>query len=192
VGNPVAGPNPSVEFPGLENKKVVVVCRSLARLPYHDAGTPREVALAVGRLLARYDPRIKVVDQQKVSAWTDEHAWGQFPEVGRALGAEVVLGIDLTGFELVAGTSLYRGRAALEVKVFDLSKAEGQEVVFARSLPQVAYPAGAAIPFSDSSEPEFRHRFVLVLADQVARPFFAPRQFSDINLDARTRPGTVL
>jgi hypothetical protein len=188
AGHPVQGSNMAPDFAGLENKKVVVVCRPLVGLQYRDAGAPRDLALQVGRLLAKNDPKIKVVDQQEVSAWTDEHAWNEFPEVGRVLRADMVVGIDLTAFNLVEGTALYRGRATLDVKVFDLSQEKGREVVFEKFFPQVAYPPNISIPFSDCPEPEFRHRFVLVLADEVARHFYAYHEYADVRMDSHFRP----
>jgi len=185
VGYLVTGTNQPPEFAGLHNKKVVVVCRPLVGLQYRDAGAARDLALQVGKLLVKNDPKIKVVDQQKVSAWADENRWEEFPAVGKALGADLVVGVDLTAFNLVDGPTLYRGRATLDVKVFDLSKERGQEVVFEKSLPQVSYPPNISIPFSDCSEPEFRHRFVLVLADQVARHFYAHDEYADVGMDSR-------
>ncbi|MGA2067712.1 MAG: hypothetical protein ABSG86_22280 [Thermoguttaceae bacterium] len=184
AGYLINGTDVPAEFAGLRNKKVVLVCRPLVGLQYRDAGAARDLALQIGKLLVKHDPKIKVVDQQKVLAWADEHAWEDYCQVGRALGADMVIGIDVTAFNLVDGPTLYRGRASLEVKVYDLSKAKDQEVVFEKSLPQAVYPADSigSVPISEYSEPEFRHRFVLVLADQIGRFFYAH--------DAYTNPGS--
>jgi hypothetical protein len=184
AGYLINGTNLPPEFDGLKNKKVVVVCRPLVGLQYRDAGAARDLALQVGKLLAKNDRKIKVIDQQKVTTWTDEHAWEEFPQVGRALGADLVVGIDLTAFNLVDGPTLYRGRATLEIKVFDLSQERGQEVVFEKSLPQVEWPRTCSVAFSDCNEPQFRQRFVSILADQVARHFLPHDPYADVATDS--------
>ena len=40
------------------------------------------------------------------------------------------------------------------------------------------------MPTSERTEPEFRHEFVLVLADQIARHFYAHDPYADMGQDA--------
>jgi hypothetical protein len=181
----VKGNDLAAEFAGLKGKNVVVVCRPQVALHFRDAGAARDLAEQISKLLGKNVPKIKIVEQQKVAAWVDENTWQEFPEVGRALKADMVVGIDLTSFSLVEGPTLYRGRASLAVKVYDLSKEKSQEVVFEKSLPQAVYPPNLSIPFSERTEPQFRHEFVLVLADQIARHFYAHDQYTDVGLDSR-------
>jgi hypothetical protein len=183
----VQGPDSPPDFAGLKDKKVVVVCRPHASLSFRDAGAARDLAEQISKLLGKNVPKIKVIDQQKLAVWADQKnpPWREFREVGEALKADMVVGIDLTSFSLGEGPTLYRGRASLDMKVYDLSKEKGQEVVFEKSFPQAVYPPNLSVPISEKSEPEFRHEFVLILADQLARHFYAHDQYADVGLDSR-------
>ena len=177
------GDDADVDFPGLQGKKVVVVCRPLASLQYRDVGASKEVARRVADLLQKNVSKIKVVSQQKVAEWTDENMWDEYPEVGKALGADVVVGIDLTSFSTNQGPTLYQGKATASVKVFDLK--DDNKIVYEKDLPQIMYPPNIGIPISDKSEADFRRDFTGVLAYLIARQFYAYDSHDDTALDAK-------
>ena len=179
------GTDQEAEFPGLKEKKVAVVCRPLVALQYRNAGAARELAQQVGVLLKAGIPKVKIIDQQKVAAWADENSWDEYTEVGKAMKADMVIGIDLTAFNVFEGQTLYRGKANLAVKVYDLSKEKGSQLVFHKTLPQSIYPPNIAIPVSDKQEADFRTDFIGVLAEQVGRYFYAHDGNADIAQDAR-------
>jgi hypothetical protein len=179
------GGDSPAEFPGLKDKKVVVVCRPVASLQYRNAGVARELAQQIGGLLQTNLRKIKVIDQQKVAAWEDENTWNEYREIGSALGAEMVVGVDLTAFSTYEGPTLYRGRANAAIKVYDLSKENSSKLVWEKTLPQAVYPPSVGIPTSDQPEAEFRREFVAVLADQIGRHFYAHDPHADIVQDAK-------
>jgi hypothetical protein len=171
------------DFPGLKDKKVVVVCRPLVSL--QNVSVSRDLAQQLSALLKKQVPKIKVIDQQKVAAWADEHTWEDFREVGKALGADMVVGIELSQFSIYEGQTLYRGKAVVTLKVYDLSKGKNEQMVFEKHMPQSVYPPNAIIPASERLEPEFRREFVCVLADQIGRHFYAHDPQADITLDSQ-------
>ncbi|NBW97410.1 MAG: hypothetical protein EBR28_11950 [Planctomycetia bacterium] len=158
------------EFNGLKGKHVAVVCKSIVELEFSDAGSARELAGSVGALLQRNVRRARVIDQQEVARWIDEHAWVDYPTVGKALDADMVVGIDLEEFRLHEGATLYRGRAAAHVRVFDVAQGK---VVFEKRIDGFQYPGDGAIPTSDRSESQFRGLFLQILAGRIARSFHA-------------------
>jgi len=109
------------EFAGLKGKHVAVVCKPIIELEFADAGSGRQLASVVGSLLQQNVRKARVIDQQEVARWIDEHAWVDYPTVGKALDADMVVGIDLEEFRLHEGTTLYRGRATIHVRVFDVA-----------------------------------------------------------------------
>jgi hypothetical protein len=158
------------EFPGLKGKKVAVVCRPIVELEFSDAGSARELAALVDGQLLQQIRRVKVVGQQEVARWIDEHSWVDYATVGTSLDADYVVGIDLEQFRLHEGSTLYRGRATATVQVYDVATGER---VFEKRIDNYAFPASSAIPTTDRSEIEFRAMFLAMLARQISRSFHA-------------------
>jgi len=177
----IKGTDEAAEYPGLKAKKVAVVCRTLVALEYQDAGSTKELARQISSLLQQRVPKIQVIDQEKVAAWADEQTWDEFSEVGHAMHADMVVGVDLTGFSIFEGQTLYRGRASATIKVYDCVK---KCVVFEKPLPPIVYPPNIAIPASDRQEYDFRREFTSVLADYIARYFYAHDPHADVAMDA--------
>jgi hypothetical protein len=179
----IQGTDQNAEFAGLRGKKVVVVCSSPASLTWSNASAGKQLAQQIGRLLETNDRKIIVIDQQKVATWMDENTWQQPTEVGKALGADMVLGVDLASFSILNGQTLYQGKAIVSFKVFDLK--DKDRVVFEKVLPETSYPPSSGVPIGDRPEAEFRREFVGMLADQVGRHFYAHDAHADIGLDAK-------
>jgi len=61
---------------------------------------------------------------------------------------------------------------------------DGNKKVFERTMPPTVYPPNTGIPTSERQEGEFRNEFVHVLAEQVARHFYAYDRNADVAQDA--------
>jgi hypothetical protein len=170
------------EYAGLRGKEVVVVCRPLADLKYRDTSVAKDLARQLSVLLQHRVPKIKVVDQRKVAQWLDENTWEEYTEIGKALDAEMVVGVDLQDFSIYQGQTLYQGKATVALKVYDCKG--GSQPVFEKDLPQAVYPPSTGIPTSEKAEAEFRREFVRVLAEQIGRHFYAHDAYADYALDA--------
>ena len=170
------------DFGDLKGKKVAVVCRPLVSLQYRNASVARDLAQQITLLIQKHVPKVQTIDQRKVAKWTDENTWEEYREVGKALKADMVVGIDLEGFSLFQGQTLYQGKANATIRVYDCQK--GGKLVFEKVLPQSVYPPNTGIPTSDRLENEFRREFVAVLSDQIARHFYAHDPYSDMAIDA--------
>ena len=170
------------EFAELKGKKVAVVCRPMVALQYRNSSVARELAQQITALLEKNVPKIHVVDQRKVNKWLDENTWDEYHEVGKGVKAEMVVGVDLEGFSIYSGQTVYQGRANAVVAVYDCQ--QGGKKVFEKTLPQSIYPPSAPIPAADRLEGDFRREFVGVLADQIARHFYAHEPFPDMAQDA--------
>jgi len=180
----IKGTDIDAEYEDLKEKRVVVVCRPVADLTFRSPTVDRDLAKEVGKLLAKNVKKIQVVPQKEVSEWTDEHLWTDYLEVGEALGADMVVGIDLYDFNLLLDQTLYQGRASTAVRVFDCHT--GGDPVFERELQPVVYPPNAGVPTSErSSEGAFQREFVRVLADQIGRYFYAHDPYADYAMDAK-------
>lgn len=167
----------------LKEKKVVVVCRSVVDLQYRNAHVEHDIAEQVGQLLKQNVPKIKVVEHRKVAEWMDEHSWDEYTDVGRAKGADFVVGIDLEQFDLYNGQTLYQGKANAVIKVFNCKT---KEMVWKKQPPRSVYPPNRVVQTSEKQEIEFRQEFVRVLADQLARYFYDHDPYTDFGLDSKS------
>lgn len=177
----IKGTDVDPDYDGLKGKKVAVVCRPLVSLQFNNSNVARDLAMQMTRLLQENVKKIQTVDQRKVTKWTDENTWEEYPEVGKAMKADMVVGVDLEGFSVYQGQTLYQGKANATVRVYDCK--QGGKIVFEKTLPQSVYPPIAGIPTSDRLEAEFRREFTLVLADQIARHFYPHDPHADVAQD---------
>ncbi len=166
----IQGTNAHADFDGLKNKRVAVVCRPLTSLQFRDSSVSRDLAKQVGLHLQKNVPHIKLIEQREVFEWEDENTWEDYTEIGKALGADMVVGLDLEEFSLLQGQTLYQGKANLKILVVDV--AAGKEPVFERNMPQAIYPPNAPIPASEKPEQQFRRQFVEFLARQIGQYFY--------------------
>lgn len=164
------------EYTGFKDKKVAVVARPVVNLSYRDAHVDKQLARRVHAILVQRVPKGQWIDPQKVEAWMDEHEWDHFVEVGRGVGADLVLGIDLEEFGLYKGQTVYQGTATVQVAVYDCTT---NQKVYEKRLSQFNYPPNSVIPTSELPESDFRKEFVANLAAAVARLFhsYDPREF---------------
>ena len=123
-----------------------------------------------------------MIEEREVSQWTDENTWQRFTEVGKALKADVVVGVELERFTLYQGPTLFQGNATVRVVVYDMEN--GGKQVYEKSLPRVLYPPHTPISSADKSEGEFRVQFLGVLAEQIARHFYSHDSRVDFATDA--------
>ena len=156
------------EFKGLRGKHVAVVCKPIVELEFSDASSARELASLVGSQLARNVRKSRVIDQREVARWIDENAWVDYPTLGKSLDADLVVGIDLEEFRMHEGSTLYRGRATANVRVYDVVE---KKVLYEKRIDDFVFPGDSAVPSSDQSESQFRAMFLQVLAGRIARNF---------------------
>jgi hypothetical protein len=166
----IEGTNTEAAFSGLKGKKVAVVCRPVSSLHFRDSSVSRDLAKQVGVTLEKHVSKITIVDQRDVFEWADENNWEEYVEIGKAVGADMVVALDLEEFSLYQGQTLYQGKANMKVLVYDV--AAGKQPVFERNLPQALYPPNSAIPAGEKPEAQFRRQFVNHLAQLIGRYFY--------------------
>ena len=175
------GDEVSPEYKALKGKKVVVACHPPAGLNYANSSVGQDLVREISKLLQDKVSKAKVVDAQKVNKWCNENAWEEYTEVGKALKADVVVGVELQKFSIYQAQTLYQGKANAIVRVYDCK--DGGKVLFEKTLPQTVYPPNACIQTSDLQETEFRREFIAVLADQIARHFYSHDPYADLGQD---------
>ena len=158
------------EYDGLKKQNVVVVCHPLTDLQYSNMHAAKDIAEQIGQKLKANVSGLKLVDQQKVDKWMDENQWEESVEIGRALEADKVVVVELENFSVLLGQTLYQGQASYVLKVVDCETGETEYDVTPNP---VCWPPNSPIPTQEKPECRFRKQFIGVLADQIARHFYA-------------------
>ena len=143
-------------FDGLNKKKVVVVCRQASGMEFSDPNVTKDLDKLATVRLAKNGRKIEVIDPSKVERRQDENSWDEFLTVGRAMKAEMVVGIDLEEFGIRQGQTVLQGRATATVKVVDCKT--GKEV-FSKPITPLLYPPNHVVSVTEWSEAEFRRKF---------------------------------
>jgi len=171
------------EFDGLKGKRVAVVCLDANSLS-GPGGEADAVAKAVALTLTKNVPEIHMVRQNEVADWLDSHGddLTDYRDVGRGVKADMVVGIDLLSFNLHEGQTLLKGRANVGVKVYDMKKSG--ELVYESAPKEIAWPENGARHVTEN-EANFRTNFVYMLADRIARDFYAVELAQGFSEDAK-------
>jgi hypothetical protein len=178
----IKGNDVPAEFAGLKDKKVAVVCRPLVGLTYRDSGVAKDLGRRLSKLLAANVAKIHVIDQSRVEEWMDSNEWDEYAEVGKALKADMVIGVDLEQFSIYEGQTVFQGKAEASVQVADCATGK---LAFERRIPPLVYPPNHVVSTQDRQEAEFRREFVTVLADHVGRYFYPHDGHADVAMDAQ-------
>ncbi len=168
------------EWDGLKGKKVVVVCKALTD-DFGNTGAARILTDGIcDRLKARVK-KIQIIAPEKVAKLRDEKGIDDYLEIGKRLGAEKVVGVDIESFSVLDGQTLFRGRATVSIQVWDVAE---KQLEWHKAPPQIEYPKICSTPAQDLPETEFRNQFVAILADQIARCFYPHDRNEDYGSDA--------
>ncbi len=176
------GTDVPAEFTGLKGKKVAVVCQPMAAMQVRSSTAARDLARQLSARLQQNISRIQVISSQKVENWIDQNQWEEFQDIGKALQADIVVGVELEEFNLYQSQTLYQGQASLTVKVIDCTA--GGKVLFEKTLSQIRYPPNHSIPTWEKPEAQFRREFIAYLADFIGRYFYGYDPYRDFAQDA--------
>lgn len=171
------------EFSGLEGKRVAVVCVSNSA-SYGPNAVCSMLERSVSSILQEEVDGIEMIHHDVVADWIDNNDWDQmdYREIGRGVDAEMVLAIDLDGFRLHEGRTLYKGHTDVVITVYDMN--DGGQVAFRKEILDYSFPRSGARATTEISEARFRQLFVKVLARNIAKYFFDYLYEDDFGTDA--------
>ena len=158
------------EYDGLKKQKVVVVCHRTDLDYSNNLNAAKDLARRIGLQLKANISSMKLIDQQEVDRWMDENQWEESSEIGKALGADKVVVVELERFSILLGQTLYQGKANYVLKVIDCQTGETQYDVTPNPI---RWPPNSPVPTQEKPEARFRKQFVGVLADRIARHFYS-------------------
>ena len=171
------------EYAGLEGQRVAVVC--VADGSSYGTGSESTIlAREVSSILRQNIEEIELIRPDEIADWIDREGWDEidYREIGRGVKADQVVAIDLAGFRLYEGSSLYNGRAHLEVTVYDMQ--DGGREAYRKTIPEYHFPATGPRPVGDISEVQFRHAFLRAIAEEIAKRFYNYETLNDFGQDS--------
>jgi len=166
-GAQVEGPHNEM----LKEKRVAVVCRSVSSEAFVNPDIPQRAARILSQQLGVKVEDIEIVNQRTVNDWVDNNMYSDFLEVGRAVDADYVLGVDIENFTIHASssTTLYQGQAGVHYEVIDCTTGE---TLVSDAIPQVVYPKSAPMQASEMNSYQFGEQFLGVLCFQLGKNFY--------------------
>lgn len=166
----------------LQGRRVVVFCRPPSASEYSHAGASRDLAKRVSSALSQNVKEIDVVDPREVDKWLDENDSDDYEALGEAVGAEMVVRIELDTFELYKGPTLYQGNADVTLAVYDMR--DGGRMVWDKPLGAMRFPVNSGIPAQEKPIRQFQREFIEVMAGSIGRHFYRHDPHADFAIDA--------
>ncbi len=166
----IKGHKVKAEYSGLEEKTVAVVCVTDSTA-YGPDTLSTTINKAISLQLKQNVKKCTVVSPAKVNEWIDNNGWNQsnFIEIGRGVGADMVVAIDMGSYTIKEGQTLYKGRTNLTVTVYDISK--GGQIAYVHGPMEYSFPKNGR-PAIQTSERQFEAVYLAKLTDYVARLFY--------------------
>lgn len=87
-----------------------------------------------------------------------------------AVGADKVVGIELSNLRLRDGATLYRGRSDVYLRVIDVASGA---VDHSRTLDEFTFPSVAGQDANETTELKFQKLYFTMLAQEIGRTFRA-------------------
>ena len=158
-------------FDMMAGRRVAVVCMSSSN-SFGNSSAALDIAERVEKKLVERVPEIDLVGQQAIEEWMDTHDWNEvdYRELGDGIQTDLLVAVDLDSFSLYEGQTLYKGRANVGMTVYDIPK---NKVVYEVEPSEVTFPMNGGQHTADTSESEFRRRFLEIISSAVAKHFYS-------------------
>lgn len=160
----------------LEGSKVAILVVT-DKSQYSDDITARLLTRKLAGLLTNEVKGIELIREDVVQDWRDTHGWdnSEYLDLGKGVKAEKLLVVELSDLKLRDGATLYRGRADVNLMVFDIGE---ERALFNKEIDEFMYPVNAGQYTSETTEPKFRKLFLEMMSRRIARTFH-PYDFAD-------------
>lgn len=170
------------EYDGLAKSKVAIVTMT-DQSQYSDDVAARLLTRKVSDVLSMEVKEMTLVHDETIQKWRDTHGWEtiDYLAMGKDIKADKLLAIEMTDMRLRDGATLYRGRAAIMITVYDIAT---EKVVFRKEIDEYTYPVQAGQYTSETTETKFRKLFLTMLSKQISRTFHSYDFADTVALDA--------
>ncbi|MBX3419892.1 MAG: hypothetical protein KF851_20020 [Pirellulaceae bacterium] len=165
----IKGHKTKAEFQGLANKKVAVLCMSEAQGFGHDSLTTT-ISKTVGLKIQQSVKKVQVVPHSRVEDWLDNNDWNRKDMVrfGKGVGAEKVVTIEIGNYSIHEGSTLYKGRSTVRVRVYDI--ADDGNVEFEKGPSEYIFPTTGR-PAIQTNDRNFEAIYLAKLTENISNHF---------------------
>ncbi len=171
------------EYDGLKNSRVAVICVTDAS-SYGPNNLTKTIGQILGSRLQIEVNRIQVIPQNEIENWKDINGWNEidFVQIGKGLKADKVLAVEIDSYSIHEGQTMYKGRAMVTTKVYDIKN--GGEVVFSQGPAEYQFPKSHGRPALATDEQQFERVYLSKLVEKIAHSFYDYERVDEIADDA--------
>jgi hypothetical protein len=166
----VAGLNLSpAECDGLDDSTVAVVTITDST-QYTNDSAARDLSRRVGSVLTTEGDDITLIREDLVQQYRDVHGYesDNFSAIGKEVGADKVLVIEMTDLSLRDGATLFQGSADVHLQVVDVKTGN---TIYQDHIDQYTFPKSTGQHTSETTEKRFRKLYLTMLASEIGRRF---------------------
>ena len=173
-------------FQGLHEKKVAIVCNSDAQSFGPDALSVT-IAKHLGITFVTSEDKITIVAPAKVAEYIDANGWEEDSagKLGEAVGADFVVVVEVDGYSIHEGPTLYKGRSDWTASAYDV--ANGGKLAFSNGPNHFAFPETGR-PSLQTSERVFESFYLARLTDSISKQFISYDKMETYAQDAMILP----
>ncbi|HMO15751.1 MAG TPA: hypothetical protein PKD64_08775 [Pirellulaceae bacterium] len=167
----IKGYKAKAAFAGLKNKTVAVVCISDAS-SYGPNSLTDSLARSLGAELKLNVKKLNLIPNSEIEDWKDQNGWAEIqPEqLGRDLGADMVVTLELTGYSIREGQTMYKGRSTITTTVYDVQN--NGDIAFVHGPEFFEFPKSHARPAIGTTEAQFEAAYLHRVVIHISRLFY--------------------
>lgn len=171
------------EYDELKDSKVAIVTVTDSSQYTNDVAA-RQLSRRVGGVLTTKVKNVELIREDLIEQYRDVNGYDSldYQAIGKEVGAEKVLAIELTDLQLRDGMTLFRGRSDVYVQVIDVSTGN---TVYRRTMDQYTFPKSTGQHSSETTEDRFRKLYLQMLANEIGRLFHPFDGADRIALDSK-------
>jgi len=173
----IKGHDIPAEYSEFEKKRVAVVVTT-------DSSSygPDTLSNTIGKFirlkLATNVKSVDIVAQRDISNWIDVNGWSEteFRQLGDGVNADFVLAINVHGYSIHEGRTIYKGKSDITITVVDVRTGT---VTYSRGPDQLVYPENGR-PAIQTNDRDFETFYLAWLTHRIARQFYGYDRLADV------------
>jgi hypothetical protein len=173
----IRGTDVPAPYKGLVGKRTAIVCVS-ATSAFGPDSLSSSVTRMVGATLLAKVKKIQLVPTLEVDKWIDENNWSDknFIELGRGVKAERLVAIEISDYSIHDGQTLHKGRANVNMSVYEFDGEKGSTVGHTFQLSQYEFPKNGR-PRIQTSDRQFEEFFLARVCRLLTNQFIPHDKF---------------